>query len=746
MATDLGTEEFVDLVEIGRGGFGIVYTARQPAFDRTVAIKVLTLSDERTLRRFDRERQALGKVSNHPHITPVFASGFTAEGMPYLAMELMRGGSLADRLDRQGAMPWQEVLDLGVKMAGALETAHRSGILHRDLKPANILLSDFGEPRLADFGIASLDDGEQTKTGMITASVAYAAPEVLDGKRPEVAADVYGLGATLFTLVAGGAPFAADEDESILAMVLRVARDPVPDLRPRGVPGVFATALETAMAKSPRARYPTAAAVGAAPRAAQRALGLAETPMVLPQAPGAEPTADATVTYARPGGLPVFDTDGVAPPVAASDRAADGGTPAVAPAGPAEIGPVTGQGGPPPGATTRRSRRAPALLALVGVLLVVAVGAVVVLGSDGDDGDGTELAAGAAGPAQDEGAGDPAAEDGRAEDGPAGGTPADTAAATPATDTPEVEGADAAGEGSDGATGMPAPSEWQAVRSMRVARQQIPAVTLQGTIWITGGLTEDGVTTSVEGYEPATNSWRTGPDLPLPLHHQMSAVFGGEVVVLGGWAPEGSLLSAITSDQVFALRGDEWVELPPLLQPRAAGAAATVGDLLVVTGGQDSAGELIATTEVFDGESWREVAPLPTPREHLALVADDQHVYAVGGRELSSDANLATLERYDPATDTWEPLPDMPTARGGLAAAMVEGTLVAIGGEQPLGVFAEVEAYDVAAGTWTAWPSLPIARHGLAASASADSIFTMGGALEATHAAPTADAEVLALR
>ena len=293
MTTRLDIEEFTDLTEIARGGFGVVYRAWQPSFRREVAIKVLTFTDEATLRRFDRERQALGQVAHHPYIVPVFASGFTGDRRPYLAMEFMRGGSLQDRVDAQGPLPWSEVLAIGTKLAGALETAHRVGILHRDLKPANVLLSDFGEPRLADFGIATLDDAEQTRTGVITASVAYGAPEVLDGKRPAVAADVYSLGATLFTLFTGRPAFFQGEEGSVLPLLLRVLQDPLPDLRERGVPDPVAAVIERAMAKAPEARFPTAEALGLALQDAQRATGQPVTPLVLPQL-GQGPTPIAT--------------------------------------------------------------------------------------------------------------------------------------------------------------------------------------------------------------------------------------------------------------------------------------------------------------------------------------------------------------------------------------------------------------------------------------------------------------------
>jgi N-acetylneuraminic acid mutarotase len=161
-------------------------------------------------------------------------------------------------------------------------------------------------------------------------------------------------------------------------------------------------------------------------------------------------------------------------------------------------------------------------------------------------------------------------------------------------------------------------------------------------------------------------------------------------------------------------------------------------------GGQAD-GELVSETEVFDGTAWRDVAAIPTPRDHLAAVTDGQYVYAVGGRALSADANIAALERYDPATDVWDKLPDMPTARGGLGAALVGRRIVAAGGESVTGVFDTVESYDLDAGTWSALPPMGVPRHGVAAVSVGSAIYTLGGATQATHAHSSAAVEVLDL-
>lgn len=285
---------------------------------------------------------------------------------------------------------------------------------------------------------------------------------------------------------------------------------------------------------------------------------------------------------------------------------------------------------------------------------------------------------------------------------------------------------------------------WRALRDAPIARQQIAVAVQDGVIWVFGGLVGDHATATVAGYDPPIDTWKTGPDLPIPLHNAMAVSYRGELVVLGGWQPEGSNLTAITSSRVFALRNGAWVELPELNWPRAAGAAAVVGDRIVVVGGQANGG-LVSTTEVFDGTRWVGAAPIPTPREHLAAASYGRFIYAVGGRALSSDRNSAAMERYDPLRDEWERLPPMPTARGGLGAAVVDGRLIAVGGEQPTGVFDTVQAYDIASSSWSELAPLRTPRHGLGAAAVGSSLYAISGADRPTYAESSATTEVLTI-
>ena len=246
---ELSAEGFDDAQEIGRGGFGVVYRCIQPALDRTVAVKVLTSGlDPDNLERFLREQRAMGKLSGHPNIATILQVGTTGRGHPYLVMQLHARGSLESLIRGGGPLDWASVLHLGVKLCGALEVAHRTGILHRDVKPGNILLTDYGEPQLTDFGIARITGGFETTVGTVTGSPAFTAPEVLRGDSPTAGADVYSLGATLFCALTGHAAFERRSGEQVVAQFLRITSEPIPDLRGCAIPDPVCTLLEQAMA------------------------------------------------------------------------------------------------------------------------------------------------------------------------------------------------------------------------------------------------------------------------------------------------------------------------------------------------------------------------------------------------------------------------------------------------------------------------------------------------------------------
>jgi ATP/maltotriose-dependent transcriptional regulator MalT len=289
IAAELRDAGFDDVEEIGRGGFGLVYRCQQPLLDRKVAVKVLS-SDLQAdnLDRFLREQRAMGRLSGHPHIVNVLQVGTTANGRPFIVMPYLGNGSLEELIGRNGPLDWSDTLRIGVKLAGALEAAHRADILHRDIKPANILLTDYGEPQLTDFGIARIVGGFQTGTGLITGSPAYTAPEVLGGATPTSASDVYSLGATLFSTLTGHAAFERHSGERVMAQFVRITSQPVPDLREQGLPEDVAAIVERAMARDPADRPTSAAAFGEELRELQRQSGVSVDEMARPVELGVE--------------------------------------------------------------------------------------------------------------------------------------------------------------------------------------------------------------------------------------------------------------------------------------------------------------------------------------------------------------------------------------------------------------------------------------------------------------------------
>ena len=152
---------------------------------------------------------------------------------------------------------------------------------------------------------------------------------------------------------------------------------------------------------------------------------------------------------------------------------------------------------------------------------------------------------------------------------------------------------------------------------------------------------------------------------------------------------------------------------------------------------------LLGPTEIFDGTAWRDAESIPTRRDHLSAVSDGRSLFVVGGRFLQPGAISAALERFDPAANSWERLPAMPTARGGQGAALAPGNrLVVAGGEDPTGVYAEVEAYDIAAQQWSNLPPMPTPRHGLAVERIGNQVLALVGGT-AFGVAPSGVAEAL---
>jgi serine/threonine-protein kinase PknK len=288
---DVAITGYRDFEQIGQGGFGVVYRAWQERPGRYVAVKVLAVASggKDAVDRFQREGEFTGRLTGHPNVVTVLDMGVVRSGRPYVVTEYYERGSLKRRLDEAGPLPLEEVLRIGVRIAGALAAAHEAGILHRDVKPQNILISRYGEPALADFGIARLLDAGEVSTQSSMLTPHHAAPEVLDGRQPSPATDTYALGSTLYQLLAGRSAFQGETDEGIAPVLRRIITDDPPEIPRSDVPSQVTAVIRRSMAKSPGERLGEPLALARELQRLQADLGYAVTD--LPQSSGQSPAS-----------------------------------------------------------------------------------------------------------------------------------------------------------------------------------------------------------------------------------------------------------------------------------------------------------------------------------------------------------------------------------------------------------------------------------------------------------------------
>lgn len=264
---------------IATGGHSTVYKARRDGYEPLVAIKVGSPTGGPGVdQHFDHERRALHRLSGHGGILSLRAGGDTDQGLPYIVVDYVPGGSVAQRL-LLGPVDFDEATAGVIGVAAALERAHNCGILHLDVKPANILCSDAGTWLLADFGVAAID-GRTPIEHQAFVSYPHTAPEIVAGASPSVEADVYSLASVLATCLSGSEPFAPAPDEDDAAALHRIVIDPHPSVGDTAHPHELGALLAASLSNDPSDRPVSAWAFGAALNHIRRQHGYAVVPML----------------------------------------------------------------------------------------------------------------------------------------------------------------------------------------------------------------------------------------------------------------------------------------------------------------------------------------------------------------------------------------------------------------------------------------------------------------------------------
>ena len=254
--TKLGRYEIQS--EIGRGAMGVVYRAKDPMLDRTVAIKTIDMSMDQSERaeyeaRFYQEAKAAGGLS-HPNIVTVYDVGDSGD-VAYMAMEFLEGSELHDLSGAGRPLPLEKAIDIAAQVAEGLGYAHERGVVHRDIKPANIMILHDGPVKITDFGIARMRHSElKTQTGMLLGSPRYMSPEVVVGKRADGRSDIFSLGIILHEMLTGTAPFSGETMSSLMFQTINFV-PPAPSAVNPAVPPMLDFIVAKMLAKKREERY-----------------------------------------------------------------------------------------------------------------------------------------------------------------------------------------------------------------------------------------------------------------------------------------------------------------------------------------------------------------------------------------------------------------------------------------------------------------------------------------------------------
>jgi acetyl-CoA carboxylase carboxyltransferase component len=650
-------ERFTLLTELGRGGMGVVWKARDEETGQIVALKLLHAAftvDADYVTRFERELD-LAKRIHSAHVVEVLGFG-ARDGVPYLSIEYVEGTTLRERLASHGPYSWPEAKDLLIQITQGLADAHAAGVIHRDLKPSNVLIGPDGVAKLADFGIAKgLDLTRMTGTSTLLGTPAYLAPEGPIDER----SDLYSLGIIAFELLTGAAPFAGSTYQEVIVRHIREA----PDLTK--LPPEARNIVGWLLAKEPAQRPHRASQLMAALYGA------------VPAPKAAVPTAGSVAAESAPMHAPVE-----APVPFVESQA---------------LRPVAVP-------TDHRVRRksTPIVVGLGAVGLVVCLVAVVLAV-------GIVLAGGTS-------TATPLAKIGRGTFSPTGSMVAEREShiATLLTDGRVLiaggwNGSDyfASAELYDPKTGA-----FSSTGSMATIREGDTATLLSdGRVLIAGGRNGSAAVASAELYDPATGAFssigsmatsRAGPTATL--------LSDGRVLIAGGW--NGSDRGDVASAELYDPKTGAFSSTGSMATSREEHTATLLSDGRVLIAGGWNGSAAVASAELYDPKTgaFSSTGSMATIRHsHTATLLSDGRVLIAGG--WNGSAAVASAELYDLKTGAFSSTGSMATSRVQHTATLLsDGRVLIAGGASGSGHVASAELYDPKTGAFSSTGSMATSR------------------------------------
>jgi N-acetylneuraminic acid mutarotase len=274
---------------------------------------------------------------------------------------------------------------------------------------------------------------------------------------------------------------------------------------------------------------------------------------------------------------------------------------------------------------------------------------------------------------------------------------------------------------------------WSRRAPLLIKRAEVAVAALDGKIYVLGGTAPGNPATQLnQEYDPAADRWRDRAPLPHGMSHAAAVGFDGKLYVIGGFSGGGVHVGALNLVFAYDPATDSWRQLAPLSSPRGSVGVAVAGGKIHAIGGRGLDKLTVATHEVYDpwARQWNQAAPLPATRDHMGVIVVDEKIHVIGGRTAGSADNTNLHNIYDPATNSWQSAAPLLTSRSSGAAAYYHGLILNAGGEcKRCETFSENEANDPKSNRWLTLAPLPAGRHGFGTAAVGHYVYFTGGAL-----------------